>query len=490
MNIMGINKSGGYAVHDQAKEMVRLSEGLEIDGLLKNEPISRTIKALKYFTRLLKVYDVEIEDVYALSTAAVRVAKNQKAFLERVQKETGLVFRVLSGREEAFYDYLGVVNGIQCDDAVIVDIGGGSTEIIHVENRQFKNAISIPYGSVILTEHFKNEKSRKAQMEKCESFMKKLYKDIPWFDDIKGLPIIGLGGIIRTLGKVDRNTNRSSDEILHDYTMNTKDLYTVFERIQETELKEMDKIEGISKRRSDLMPMGIVPIKVLYALIDSPRLSISGNGLREGYFFEKYFKEQSEPVVVENVLRHSKYNIMRLYSANIPHAIHVKMLALSLFDQLKEIHQFTAEDRGYLSVAAMLHDIGMYIGYYDHHIHGMYLMMNARIDGLNKRGHMAVAFLVGNHRESQLKDRVKYFETTFDKKEIESLQKLSILLQLAEQLDRSVTGMVKALDVTLEKGEVFMRLVADELPELDVQSAMRFSDRFEKHFGHALKVYY
>jgi len=436
------------------------------------------------------VYEVAVEDVHALSTAAVRVAKNQRAFLERVQKETGLVFRVLSGHEEAFYDYLGVVNGIQCKDAVIVDIGGGSTEIIHVENRKFKNAISLPYGSVILTEHFRGEKNRKVQMEKCEKFVKDLYKDIPWLEDIKGLPIIGLGGIIRTLGKVDRNMNRSSDDMLHDYTMNTDDLNAVFDRIQKTDLKEMDKIEGISKRRSDLMPMGIVPIKVLYALLDSPRLSISGNGLREGYFFENYFKEQSEPIVVESVLRHSKYNMMRLYSANIPHAIHVKMLALSLFDQLKEIHSFTEEDRGHLSVAAMLHDIGMYIGYYDHHIHGMYLMMNSRIDGLNKYGHMAVAFLVGNHRESQLKDRVKYFESTFDKKEIESLQKLSILLQLAEQLDRSVTGMVKELDITLEKGEVFMRLVADELPELDVQSAMRFSDRFEKYFGRALKVYY
>jgi len=487
---MGINKQGGYAVHDQAKEMVRLSEGLEIDGLLKNEPMRRTLKALKYFTRLLAVYEVAVEDVYALSTAAVRVAKNQRAFLERVQRETGLVFRVLSGQEEAFYDYLGVVNGIQCDDAVIVDIGGGSTEIIHVENRRFKNAISLPYGSVILTEHFKHEKNRKTQMDKCEQFMREQYHEIPWLDDIKGLPIIGLGGIIRTLGKVDRNVNRSSDEMLHNYTMATDELYDIFDRIQNTDLKDMDKIDGISKRRSDLMPMGIVPIKVLYALLDSPKLSISGNGLREGYFFEKYFEERSEPVVVENVLRHSKYNMMRLYSVNIPHAIHVKMLAISLFDQLQEIHQFTEEDRELLSVAAMLHDIGMYIGYYDHHIHGMYLMMNSRIDGLSQRSHMAVAFLVGNHRESQLKDRVKYFESIFDKKEIESLRKLSILLQLAEQLDRSVTGMVKALDVTFENDEVFTRLVADELPELDVQSAMRFSDRFEKYFGHALKVYY
>lgn len=488
MNIMGINTQGGYAVYDQAKEMVRLSEGLNGDGLLKDDPVSRTVKALDYFSSLLKVY--EVQEVHALSTAAVRLAKNQREFIERVHRETGLKFRVLSGEEEAYYDYLGVVNSIAFEDAVIVDIGGGSTEIILVRRRRLINAISIPYGSVILTERFKSDKNRRKQIELCESFLLKLFKKIPWLKNAKDLPIIGLGGVIRTLGKVDRSMNRYSGEIMHNYKMTSVELNAVFERIHTTEPKDLDKIDGISKRRADIMTMGIMPLRVLQKMLDSPSLTISSNGLREGYFFAYYLETIGEPMIVPDVLRHSKYNMLRLYSANIPHAVHVKALALSLFDQMQALHDFDAQDRRLLSAAAMLHDVGMHIGYYDHHVHGMYLLLNSKIDGLSYHENIAVAFLVGNHRESQLKDRVRDIEERLGDDSVKKLQKLSILLQLAEQLDRSEVGVIKALDIEVKADAVYIKAVADSYPELDIQSAMRFADRFTKYYGYGINIYY
>ena len=489
MNIMGINARGGYAVYDQAKEMVRLSEGLSGDQLLKDEPMERTLKALDYFSNLIKVYGVT--EVHALSTAAVRQAKNQREFVERIHAETGLTFRILSGEEEAYYDYLGVINAIALEDAVIVDIGGGSTEIILVRNRRLVNAISIPYGSVILTERFfKSEKTKKKDIAACEAFLLKTFKSIPWLKQGKSMPIIGLGGIIRTLGKVDRNINRYSGELMHNYQMSGAELNQIFDLIHSTDLKEIDKIEGISKRRSDIMTMGIMPLKVLQKLLQSPSLVISSNGLREGYFFAYYLDAIGEPMIVPDVLRHSKYNLLRLYGANIAHALHVKKLVETLFDQLQVIHDFDLEMRKILSTAAMLHDIGMHIGYYDHHIHGMYLLLNSRIDGLSYDENMAVAFLVGNHRESQLKDRVREFETRLGKEQIQRLQRLSVLLQLAEQLDRSEVGIIDDLEIEVNEEKVSIKTLADRYPELDIQSAMRFSDRFSKHFQRELNIYY
>lgn len=489
MNIMGINARGGYAVYDQAKEMVRLSEGLSSDGLLKDEPVDRTLKALEYFSNLIEVYGVT--EVHALSTAAVRQAKNQSDFVEKVYQQTGLKLRILSGEEEAYYDYLGVINAIALNDAIIVDIGGGSTEIILVRNRRLVNAISIPFGSVILTERFfKGEKTKKKDIQACEAFLLKLLKDISWLKKGKNIPIIGLGGVIRTIGKVDRNMNRYSGELMHNYQLTDEELKNVFDLIHTCDVKDIDKIEGISKRRADIMTMGIMPIKVLQKLLQSPSLVISSNGLREGYFFAYYLDAIGEPMIVPDVLRHSKYNLLRLYGANIAHALHVKKLVESLFDQLSEIHDFDLEDRKLISTAAMLHDIGMHIGYYDHHIHGMYLLLNSRIDGLNYRENMGVAFLVGNHRESQLKDRANEFEERLGKERIQRLQKLSVLLQLAEQLDRSEVGMIEGLVIQVKGKKVIIEVQADRYPELDIQSAMRFADRFEKNYDKELNIIY
>ena len=195
MNILGINEKGGYSLIEQASEMVRLSEGMGENQMLGEIPMERTINALIYFKKLLDVY--QVVDVYPLATAAVRMAKNQADFLKRVEYATGLDFIVLSGDQEAYYDYLGVVNTMALTDAVILDIGGGSTEIIWMSKRLFKKGISLPIGSVTLTEKVSHHKSRKKRIEQATLEIEKLYSDVPWLSELKGLPIIGLGEIGR-----------------------------------------------------------------------------------------------------------------------------------------------------------------------------------------------------------------------------------------------------------------------------------------------------
>lgn len=488
MNIIGINELGGYSIHEQASEMVRLSEGLSDDLILKEIPIQRTINALLYFKKLIEVN--KVTEIYALATAAVRMAKNQTVFLSRIYKETGFNFIVLSGHQEAYYDYLGVVNSMAVDDALILDIGGGSTELIWMHDRVLIKAISLPFGSVTLTEKFASIKSRKKRTEAAKKYINSFLKDLDWLDSLKGLPIIGLGGVIRTLGKIDRFINGYSIENLHNYRLHEKEVDKLCKIIFETDEKELDKIEGISKRRADIITMGIMPFTCLFDRLDAPEIRISGNGLRDGYFFEQYFRSINQPIITQNVLNHSIENLMNRFYIEKNHAFQVEKLTLKLFDALDKLGYFEVNDRKLLLTAARLHDIGIHIEYYDHHVHGFYLILNSRLNGLTNPERIAVAYLVGSHRITGVKNQMTDFENILSKNDVARLGKLVVLLNLAEQFDRAENASVQDLIITLDSGEVKIKMISKEGLDLELErtSASRFVERFEKQFNKKLII--
>ena len=162
---------------------------------------------------------------------------------------------------------------------------------------------------------------------------------------------------------------------------------------------------------------------------------------------------------------------------------HVQFLALKLFDAFKNTDYFQINDRKLLMTAAMLHDIGMHIEYYDHHIHGFYLVLNGRLDGLSNTERLTVAYLVGSHREENIKGKMKDFETIISKSEIQRLGKLVCILNLAEQLDRAENGVVKDINALVFGDTFSIELISNEPCDLERAAAGKFIDRFEKNFG-------
>ncbi|OJV64562.1 MAG: hypothetical protein BGO41_13215 [Clostridiales bacterium 38-18] len=486
MNIIGINEYGGYSIFDQASEMVRLSEGMGTALILREEPMRRTIEALKYFKQLIKLNDTK--EVYALATAAVRMAKNKEAFLSLVKEEVGLEFKVLTGKEEAYYDYLGVVNSMELKTALLLDIGGGSTEIIYMVDRVLKESISLPFGSVTLTEKFADQKSKKKRIEASTKFIQDHYDKLKWLDQVKNIPIIGLGGVIRTIGKIDRDRNGYPIENMHNYKLHDSEIERLFDLILNTEEKDLDKISGISKKRADIITLGLLPFKCLFERVDAPEVRISGSGLRDGVFYEKYFPSVGMPIILEDVLIQSKQNMMRRFEVNEKHARQVQSLALGLYEGLKSLLNEGPSDIKVLSTAALLHDIGIHIEYYDHHVHGFYLILNGRLEGLTNTERISVAYLVGSHREAGIKAKMTDFEGLLSKSELNRLGQLVVIMNLAEHLDRAENGVVKTISVEIFKDEVVLHLEGEGTFELEKKSVMRFTERFEKQFSKRLTV--
>jgi exopolyphosphatase/guanosine-5'-triphosphate,3'-diphosphate pyrophosphatase len=229
-----------------------------------------------------------------------------------------------------------------------------------------------------------------------------------------------------------------------------------------------------------------LPFKCLFDRLDTPEIRISANGLRDGYFFEKYFTSIGQPVIVPDVLLSSKENMLRRFDVNEVHAEHVKMLTLQMFDAFMKLGDLQANDRKIISAAATLHDVGIHIEYYDHHVHGFYLILNGRLDGLTNAERLSVAYLVGSHREESIRNRMTEFEGILSKAEVSRLGKLVVLLNIAEQLDRAERGAVKDLKIKILKNRISIQLISDESVELERTSASRYAERFAKQFGISL----
>ena len=137
---------------------------------------------------------------------------------------------------------------------------------------------------------------------------------------------------------------------------------------------------------------------------------------------------------------------------------------------------------------ALLHDIGIHIEYYDHHIHGFYLILNGRIDGLTNAERLAIAYLVGSHRELGIKNRMLEHENILSKNEINRLGRCVVLLNLAEQLDRTERGLIKEFKFEIGENTLNLTLISDEDVSIERVSALRLAERFEKQFDLTLNI--
>lgn len=286
MTITEVDHHGHHRTVNELKRYVRLSENMGPEKELQPEAIDRTMAALTEFKTL---YDpLPDKQLTAVATAAVRQAVNQKAFLKRVKDDLDLTFTVISGAAEARYDYLGVINTLPMMNGLIVDTGGGSSELILVQNQQLKHVVSIPLGSVTLSQRYlESDRVQADSLFNAMTFVNNVFNDIWWLREATSLPIIGLGGANRTLAKINRRQkNFLNVEDVHGYKLSATDCYQTLTTLLGLDLAERKKVPGLSKERADIIVGGLIPVILLMRLLDSQQIIFSNAGLRDGILFD------------------------------------------------------------------------------------------------------------------------------------------------------------------------------------------------------------
>ncbi|MCL4441616.1 MAG: Ppx/GppA family phosphatase [Firmicutes bacterium] len=479
--LMKIGKNGSYKLLDEIKETARIGENMGPERVIKGPAIDRAVQTTKLLQKFCRTN--RADGVHGVATAAIRSAVNGGEVLETIMKETGVSFRILSEQEEAHYEYLGVVNSLEFNDALLVDIGGGSTELILCRDRKIVHWASLPIGAVNLTENFlPSTVPQPDEVKQLEKYLADQFATIPWLESARGLEIIGVGGTIRNLGRIDRKRTRYSLNLLHNYRIHSERVKEIYHHLQKTTVEERKAIPGLSKERADIILGGLAEVSKLLDYTGAPGIRISGAGLREGVFYEYLFRDWPEPVV-DNVTEHSVQNFMDLYQVRRYHAEHVAKLSLSLFDQLRPLHGYGLWERKILRIAALLHDVGNVVSYYNHHKHTMYVLLNARLNGLSHRELVLVSLVAACHGKIDLKFKLQQHSDVLFPQDGNMVRRLGVLIRMAENLDRTEAGVVQDVICTIKEKEVQIDCVTNENADLEIRELYKKVTNFNKVFG-------
>ena len=296
MQISQIDDYGGYTIIGYFREYVRLSEKMGKEMILKEEPMKRTIQALKDFKARYTQYDHVV--VKAVATAAVRGAKNQAEFLKRVKDEVGLDLQVISGSTEAYLDYVGVVNTLPIRNGIIMDCGGASTELVWVQNGACKERISIPIGSVVLSQNYNlSDTISASDLYNAMNAAGQKISTVRWLGLVHNLPLVALGGSNRTIAKIHRReVTDEVDELpdIHGMHLPPHYIFNLVGKLIAMNKDERMKIPGLAKNRADVIVGGLIPISLVLRNLQISEVIFSNCGLRDGILFEYLRQSRKE----------------------------------------------------------------------------------------------------------------------------------------------------------------------------------------------------
>ncbi len=467
--VVVMNAMPGYAyrLEDEIREVVRLRQGMTRQGL-SDEAMSRALFTLRLFRRFC--HSLGVETILPTATSAVREAANGPLFLERVRRETGLSLQVLDGEKEAYYGTLGALNEVPLTDGFAVDIGGGSAQVSEIRGRHFFRGQSFTLGALALTERFvTTDPIKPAQFEAVQAEIDRQLEEAAWLKKKSG-PLIGLGGTIRNLAKIEASRQNYPLNTLHGFSLSRESIEQSIQQFRELPLAEREKISGLKKDRADIILPGAMVILTIMTRLKTDTLIISQNGLREGVFLEQFWEHLTHQIIAD-VRRFSTLNLARIYQYQKPHANHVRYLAGRLFEQLAPLHGYGLAERELLDAAALLHDIGTIISYDNHHKHSQTLIVNSGLPGFSPREIALIALLTRYHRQGN--PTLSDFKSLMDEADDVLLIRLAAILRLAEYLERGRNATIDDIAVSWNEVELHLTLIADEYPAVELWEAER-----------------
>lgn len=296
LRITKIYENGQTELVRYEKEYVRLSENMGAAKVLQPEPIERTMKALhKYKEICAGLANVHL---VAVATAAVRQAVNQVEFLERVVREVGIQFTVITGEREAYLDYVGVSRTLDIENGLIIDTGGASMEMILVDQGQAEELVSLPIGSVLLSQKYHlNDHIQAADLYDAAIKVDEMLSTQRWLNRARHTQVVALGGSNRALAKMYRwklASDPATVRPVHGLTMQSTEAFQMMHELLAADRDGRAKIRGINSSRADVIVGGLLPLMALLRQLNMQEVRFSNNGLREGLLFE-YLDHEFKP---------------------------------------------------------------------------------------------------------------------------------------------------------------------------------------------------
>jgi exopolyphosphatase/guanosine-5'-triphosphate,3'-diphosphate pyrophosphatase len=491
--VVEINPNHSHTVLHQLKETVRLGENEFVDQHLQPQAIERATAVIRQFASLARSSGAD--EIIAVATAATREAANQHAFLQRIRDEADVEVHVVSGLEEARLIHLGVASGLHLEDKQVfcIDIGGGSTEVIVGTQDEHLYLNSLKLGAIRLSTRFLTVTGPVSQRlyDKIRDYVN--YNAARTIHELQAYRIdiaVGISGTIENLAEIAarmffKRPWQRNDVLSYSHVRET------IAYLCSLPLEERRNVPGLNPSRADIVIGGAAILDTLMNELGVAELRVSDRGLRDGLLVDYLLRLGHAPFTEGMTVRErSVLQLARTSRFNEAHARTTARLALSLFDSAREagLHNLGDEPRELLAHAAMLHHIGVFLTYNSYQRHSYYLIRHAELLGFDQTEIAIIAATAMYHRGGlpRLKDGPFSALTANDQT---TVRVLSMLLRLAETLDRSQTSCVQSAQLSARDP---MRVVLEvdagrdchvELRGLDEQRAA-----FRQVFGRQLEI--
>jgi exopolyphosphatase/guanosine-5'-triphosphate,3'-diphosphate pyrophosphatase len=444
--VADVTAGGGIRVVDEMKAAPRLGAGLTRSGALDDDAMDRAAEAIARMHTLAQ--QLGAARIEAVATSAVREATNAAEFLGRVQRETGLRVRVLSGTEEARLSFRSALARFELGSGrtVVIDIGGGSLELALSADGLVERLESFPLGALRMTEEYLSDGSGRKRVEALRRAVRAALRGRLPFREWRGVRCIGSGGTFTNLGGMHLSREGlTTARTVHGTTIARAEVEHVLDGLIEMSDEERLTVPGLNPARADIIVAGLAVAAETMARFEAREVVVSGYGIREGLLLET---ARVAPLVADTgVARERSVNELaeRSHFEEL-HSRHVQTLALQLFDAIGQRLGCEAADRQVLADAALLHDIGYHISYTKHHKHSYHLIVHGDFIGMSPEEQIVVANVARYHRGARPRRKHRNL-SSLDKALRARIRRLAAILRVADGFDRGHTGAVERIKV-------------------------------------------
>ena len=478
MIIVEVNSQKNFDIITREKEMAKLGAGVFASNYISDRAFA---VGLETITRYVQLADsLGVDEIITAATSAIREANNGEKFLKQVVAQTGLCPRIISGKEEARLIFLAVRNSIalEQDRVLVLDIGGGSTEAVVGDRHKIWFRDSMPLGVLRLLDMFEDKGAVGAEgrgvLEAHIRFVaKEIFKQV---NDLGFERVIGTSGTIRTMGEAAHiAAGGESLQSVNAEMVQLKDINKLTEKLLGMKPQERAKVDEISDKRADAIHLGGVLLGQLLEMAGVKEITLCDASLREGMILDYLERHSGELIALPKTpsLRHRKAaNLVYKYESDWEQNCHIAKLAIQMFDQTQKLHEYGDFEREILEFAALLHDIGQFISFRQHHKNSRYIIQQTDPRGFTDEEMLLIKHLVRYHCKAKPTKKHKKFKK-LAKHHRHIIKLLSGILRIAVALNKTKNQRVKQINCQVSKNKLEIIVSSTENLEVEIWAARR-----------------
>ena len=491
LTVAEVEKDGTYRILDEEREMVRLGHGMDRTGRLAEDAVERALAALGKMKAIADGF--EVAEIRAIATSAVREAANGRAFTREAYRQHKVRIDVISAEEEAELAFRSAARHFTLDgrSSAVVDIGGGSVEVVLAAGTVIDQIHSLPLGAVRVTERLVRsdplrKKHWKLMRQEIDRGIRQGIGRLPHRAEI----MVGSGGTFTALAHMAKWQREGRHGSVQGYMLTPAELVHLLDRLREVPLEGRRQIPGLSEDRADIIVAGAAVIARLVKRLGTQQIVVNERGIRDGLLLGM-ISDLSGSSAVAQPQTADRMEWVRLFArkcrSNERHCEHVATLALQIFDGIKTRYRLRPIGRDVLQAAALLHDTGYLISHSKHHKHTYHLIIHGDLPAFSPREVELIANVARYHRRAFPK-RSHANLAGVSAEDRQLISQLSGILRVADGLDRTHSQAVSAVRIRALRDRLRLDIEAAGAPEVERADAERKSDLFRKAFDTELEL--